>query len=754
MPFYSYGRTAVIPYLLKEAQINPDCTTLSGKTALDFARTPDVIRELLRHGATADYQLWSQHLSSKDPNNPTQPAVKTFVVGDPGAGKSSLTKALGTESKKGLSYIANRLSKVSGVDQNTAGIIPHDFETRKFGRLTLYDFAGQKEFYAGHDAILRSAVSGSPAAVFLIVADLRETTEQFAERIQYWLTFVENQGVSADPKPHLIIVCSHADQLKKAEIEKKKVIVDSLRSLPAFSSFHYAGLVTMDCRYSESTSMSLLHHHLAKSCEDLRKTVKMSAKSHHFLVYLLDKFQGNPAVQLSSVAATICNESAVKQLPSFIPEDISGISQICDELNVKGDLLFLLNAQDLKSSWIILDREALLSHVIGTIFAPKDFKQHLDLASSTGVVPISKINTHFSDLNSDMITNFLCHLEFCHRIVDSEILQLLNPEDSESAISSFDPTEKFFFFPSLVIVEAPSRVWESSPKFVYSCGWILRCKSFEHFFTSRFLEALLLRLAFSFALAPQTDEVSNELLPLQRKCKVWKAGIYWRNRSGVEALVEVGEGSKRVVVFLRCLKGSVVECARLRSRIIHKVLQAKSKFCPKILISEFHLRPSDCKAYPKPSSEPVLVAAAEVASTIADEKPYALDGNGEVIELCELLGFEPYTYLNEHILQQLFNDANPTCSDQISSAVYGIVDQNFKRMLQLSKATQKDLTQRERSEGLRRFVREKLDQFSVFAGRNPLVSLSRCSIPISCTYIPRPPLIVCSTSETLCHVNL
>ena len=175
--------------------------------------------------------------------------------------------------------------------------------------------------------------------------------------------------------------------------------------------------------------------------------------------------------------------------------------------------------------------------------------------------------------------------------------------------------------------------------------------------------------------------------------------------------------------------------------IIGKVLQTKSDFCPKMLISEFHLRPSDCKVYPpRPSSELVMVAAAEVATTIADEKPYALDRVGKMIEVRELLGFEPYTYFDKHILKQIFNDPNPNYSDQISSAVHGIADENFKRMLQLSKATRKflsksspEVARKERSEGSRQFIRDTLDQFSIFASRNPLVSLNDCSISIPYT---------------------
>jgi len=186
------------------------------------------------------------------------------------------------------------VSKVSGVDQKTAGIVPHDIESRKFGRLTVYDFAGQREFYAGHDAVLKSAVSGSPTAVFLIAADLRNSDEDFKERIQYWLAFLENQELSADPKPHVIIVSSHADHLKKAAVDKKRQIVDSLQQSPAFSSFHFVGFVAMDCRFSESASMSMLRRYLAKTCELLRNKVEISFRSHCFFIYLLDKFRELP----------------------------------------------------------------------------------------------------------------------------------------------------------------------------------------------------------------------------------------------------------------------------------------------------------------------------------------------------------------------------------------------------------------------------------------------------------------------------
>ena len=51
---------------------------------------------------------------------PTPPAITVFMVGDKGAGKSTLTKALMTENK-GISRLTARLTKVGGVTARTAG---------------------------------------------------------------------------------------------------------------------------------------------------------------------------------------------------------------------------------------------------------------------------------------------------------------------------------------------------------------------------------------------------------------------------------------------------------------------------------------------------------------------------------------------------------------------------------------------------------------------------------------------------------
>ena len=152
---------------------NVHATTKDGSSALSLTRSTDVIRKLLRYGANIKEVRvqYRSELPASCPKQQAKPVVKTFVVGDPEAGKTTLVKALETQSA-GFYRIIDRFVKVSGIDQRTAGIIPHSIESKEFGHLTIYDFAGHKEFYGSHAAMLRNTMAGSSATLFLLLADL------------------------------------------------------------------------------------------------------------------------------------------------------------------------------------------------------------------------------------------------------------------------------------------------------------------------------------------------------------------------------------------------------------------------------------------------------------------------------------------------------------------------------------------------------------------------------------------------------
>ena len=73
------------------------------------------------------------------------------------------------------------------------------------------------------------------------------------------------------------------------------------------------------------------------------------------------------------------------------------------------------------------------------------------LSTSTGVVPLSKLAPLLPNLHSDVITQFLCHLEFCYEITDSKILSFL----LASTCLTETQAERFFSFLVLWTVISP-----------------------------------------------------------------------------------------------------------------------------------------------------------------------------------------------------------------------------------------------------------------------------------------------------------
>ena len=590
-----FKRHQVVGYLLSK-KVDPDIATNGGRTPLSFTSDATIIRKLIKAGARAEI-TYRKYLPGSYSKEPASSVVKTFIFGDPNAGKTTLTAAIKSESSGIVSAISGRLLKVLKTDDRTAGIVPHHFESRQFGNITLYDFAGQREFYGCHDALLQSSVPGE-TAVYLIVSDLSKSDEEFRGAILYWLSFINNRRSSN--KQHVIVVGSHADQVRSKENRScKAAMVDSLFTSKAITSLHFAGFVALDCRYAQTDPMGSLRHKLRQSYEELRSEDTLQAETYCFLVYLLEKNPITPAITLGSVVTVMEAEQNTWPV-SCIPHDVDHVVTMCEQLSARGSILFFRNPSNPVDSTIVLDQTTLFSRVTGTIFAPKTFKEHVALASSTGVVSFIKLASQFPDLDSNMIAQFLCHLEFCHEVSDPEVLQLL--QDGKIGTS----VDRFFFFPGLVSIEAPVSVWEQADRFAYHCGWQLQCTQPEHFFTPRFLQVLILRLAFSFALAPcpttsngDGPEASIAEVPtIQRRCTVWKNGIYWANGYGVEALVEVSADSKRVTVLIGGEEGYLTAATELRSGIIHQVLHTKKEFCSTISCNESLLDSSSSSLYP------------------------------------------------------------------------------------------------------------------------------------------------------------
>ena len=512
-------------------------------------------------------------------------------------------------------------------------------------------------------------MTNSPSVIALLV-DMRDEEEKIRETVQYWFQFINNHSNASSSKTHLVIISSHADELPSGESKKKGRCVQSVVSNLKLDNITLAGQITLDCRYAESSSMTQLRSTLSESCKVLRGSEKISAADHYYLIFLLHHFKEELAVTLDKVATELilkCNEKSDELVYlEFIKS--SDLFELSQELNERGPILFMKNHQDPRKSWIVLKKDVLLSQVNGVIFAPEGFKEHSEISTNTGVVPLSKLAPLFPNDDIDVVTKFLCHLEFCQEIKDADLLSVLVAESRTSTVyvesksfivsaESKSSNERFFFFPGLVSLNKPQDISLSSESDSHSySGWIFQCSKPEQFFSNRFHQVLLLRLAFSFALAP-SDQSSVDALVLQRRCQVWKNGICWANRKGGEAIVEI-INFKKVVVIVRSKKK--IELSRLRSKIINTVVNAKKQFSSKVAVKESLLLPEDAIKYPLDLAKVTAVNITEVAETIKEGNDHVLNENHQIIELEKLVDFEPYANLGEAILEEVFDEQNTT----------------------------------------------------------------------------------------------
>ena len=704
---------------------------------------PELIHLLLSSGAKPT-SCFPSHLR----DNPTDIAIKMFVLGNPGAGKSTFVKALSTEGHI-FSRIKHQFTKVRDVDEKTAGIIPHDIHSKALGRLTLYDFAGHKEYYAGHDALLHNTMTNSPSIVTLVV-DMRDEEGKIRETLQYWFQFINNHSSGGGAKPHLLIIGSHADVIPSSEVRQKSRALESVLNSHTckVDNVTFAAQIVIDCRYAESSSMTKLRSILSQICQSLRSSGRMAGDHHCFLVFLLHRFRDRLAITYSDAADELQLHSDerlnTREYAYLELVKSSNPLEMCKKLNERGSILFMENKKCPERSWIVLDKAVLLSQVNGVIFAPEGFKEHQkSLSTSTGVVPLSKLAPLFPDINSDMITKFLCHLEFCQEIKELKLASLLVAEGQSTPTAG----ERYFFFPGLVHLDTPRDVIESgASKLDYNSGWVLQCSKPEQFFSSRFLQVLLLRLAFLFALAP-TDPSTGDRLALHRKCSVWKNGIYWVNRSGGEAIVEVNN-LRQVVVIIRS-ELEKMELVRLRSSVIKTVISAKEEFCSKVLVRESLILPENAAVYPLDPSKVTGISITEVAATIAEGKKFAINDKNQKVELEKLICFEPYAYLGEPLLQQIFSKDVTEAQEITDKLLTDIATKHSRKRLRKSinefcVIFEQDIDACASHDGVRGLLqvfqlwrdsmgkegtqtnfRKKLDQFSVFAGRNPLELITR-----------------------------
>ena len=791
------GASEIVKYLLSTGKVDPSVRDHKGQTPLMFTSDPQTIRVLLDHGVDTRslYLMYAEFFNHQFSSaSPPPTPMKVLVIGNAFTGKTTLIQTLKCENGEVLPPLET---------QPTVGIVPSDFESNLYGSVTWYDFAGQHEYYASHEALVHHIISSSPLVILLLV-NMNEPQhcefnkqELIKQNLLYWLTFIEHQcntGISA--KQLLTIVGSHADEVVTQggnPEQQLHMVVKSLQARFEESSVHFVAALPMDCRVPESPETTKLRLVMKDCSSQVRDITVMNFTCHCFYVFLLDKFRLCSAVCVNEITEHRKQEGDVYpggavQIPashydegggileydddhipslglnpvSLLPNSTKEIVTLCEELSTRGHIIFLKNHQAVEESWVILDKEALLTEVNGTVFAPQSFKQHKNLATSTGVVSYSKVAAQIPQYDTEMLVAFLTHLEFCQEIKDQDILQLIHQVHPEEY-----SLDRYFFFPGLVSIKTPQGVWKDDLHFTAYCGWILQCSKHDEFFTALLLQVLVLRLSFFFPLALPPQRTGGHPA-LKQRCTVWKNGISWMNEHGIETVFEMMEQNQALILMMRCTQlTDKVHYIALRSAVIQKVLATKEELCPKLSVTESFIDPSDCQYPPKSCDEMTMFSLRAVAQTIAYGYPYIVCDSGKfqnkLIDVGNLLCFEPYEDLKEGIIELLFrkeNEDKEVSNEFLKSIAHSIsigVHEHalhqkqllFMKMLNVSECELQKQNindpilqvlqawRESSSKAAYAQLREKLSKFSVFCERDPMVREQLCWCHIYRAYMSR-----------------
>ena len=590
-----YWSSSVAEYLLSTGKCDPLAKDNDGNTPLQLAKShTDTLSVLKKFG-----DIKSSH--------PIDSYVNILLVGNPGAGKSTLSHVI-NDTATG-SFVLGSFRSVGGVVPHTAGIIPHKLQHRTLGNIILHDFAGHSEYYSSHSAVIENLLQGF-GGVFLIVVNILE--KEAVKQLHQWLTVVRNEAQKALNQCHVIVIVSHVDEISNPLERKRKEEIEEIIVRERCDS------VFLDCRKLGGSGMDSFFNKLSSVCESIRSTSGKNLNLYCHMMYGLLKERKETILTLSDVM------SAGKDNDDyFIPDKREDVLDVLHSLHSTG-LISVLKSED--KVWVVVNKGILLTEVDGILFAPETFKEHVDIASNTGIVSVSGLTRLFPKYDPDMLICFLKNMELCQEMNPSflrmtNLHQLAVEEEEEGGTERRG--ERLLFFPCLLSTDRPDEMTSQ----VYLFGWCLQCTSKHGFFPPRYFHVLSLRLAYKMAL-PQKDN------QLKRRCTFWKNGLYWSNGHGVGSLVEIVDESQCVLVmmsFKQCIMMSVGR------DVIGEVMSVYKESCISLEVKELVIDPKEL-AYPvNTPRERTVYSAKDILSAIDKRERYLVHDNGTCTELKKIL---------------------------------------------------------------------------------------------------------------------
>ena len=627
-----YGQPESIRFLLYDYHAHLYVRNKAGKTALDVAED-DVTKKIFREYVISKHNSIQQEYEELQTKSlqkycGQQIIIRLFVLGNSGSGKSTLVQSL---KQKGLRYYFD--VPETEVPSHTAGIVPSICQSKDVGRLLYYDFAGDKEYYSSHAAILEVVSHSSVgSSIYLIVIDLRKAIERIFNEVGYWLSFISYHGKALKSKCTLevLIILSHSDCVDLTnsigKVEKTKHYLDTQMNQCNEVMFNIVGVISSNCRSPRSS----------KSIESVLQQIYNTTIPHN-ISYEASLLHGILEKDFGNVVACKFQDliSSIKDTGIYLPTSADVLYPVVKELHDIGLLMMIGKSEDqIENHLIIMDIPSLTNKVHEMLFS-KSAKQKFSSAVSSqyakmGIFPESFIS---SILPHHITKECLVQLQYCQEFNHAEVGL------DYSITQKTDSNNLLLHFPALCQLESEHANWPHDPNLNFSIGWFAECTGKLNFFPPRYLHVLLLRLTFMFALPASTTPTSdlNLSICLQDQnclCTMWKKGIHWLMREGVECVVEVVNENKGVVVVVKSRKQHTYQCIHMLTQIANIVTEAKTEFCKSVPLRHYILNSDDPLSY---KNEDKLYDVSVIKSDMESKKETIVSVSGRQTLILETL---------------------------------------------------------------------------------------------------------------------
>ena len=549
----------------------------AGSTALHFAATWNKIEcGVLLVEAGADMRT-----KNKNSNSPLDLASHDFqraiqqaqsfstkrivaVIGEAEHGKSTLIAALQAESNSLLKKLTNKFRKVRDIKQRTTGIDAVQFSSQKYGETLFYDFAGQTDYHGPHQSFLEAMLFKPEVSVsLLLLVKATDKEDIITRQVTRWLQPLSL--TSAPSTPQVILVGSFLDQVESRAKATEKLL-RCTQSVQEQFHFNIQGPCLLDCRKPASEGIDQICTFLQEN-EPLQLNCKTFSYSLRWALVQVKKRFSVPAVTLHTFQSWLLNDAKLN------PKHFPPAEQMCHDLTLVGYALFLPNKQDPSHSWLILDLQAILHDVYGTLFSGTQGK-----VNQFGLLHCSQLTELFPKLDLAMVQEVLISLEFCIQ-VDSSLLR-----EELLKLTARDEGDSWLYFPALVSA-LPLEIFPNVPDphhLQWAC-WQLRAAK-KHFISAHLLQTIILRLAANHVF-------THELSPSVREhcCSVWVNGISWMSTKDVDVAVQISDSS--VVQVVGRTEAGPETLYQYLSTIVSDVIKTTAQLSPKLEATSYIVHP-------------------------------------------------------------------------------------------------------------------------------------------------------------------